>query len=223
MWISSDSDMHGYTRQERLPKGTIGLSDNSNNSLFLPPTRLTINATGDSKHRLGMLSELDYENVFFAEQDTEKYVTPPPKEGLRKASTSWIKKAATIATVAAFSISATMNNVLPKASKAILPQASILNPSATTPLAKETRLDNGVMVYGDAQATTALSDLVTEFPTIWQDEGFVKLPQDDWMKITLRDDWQSRLPSGNRAKIYPLGIKDREVIDKTFDEMHRQG
>ena len=178
-----------------------------------------------SKHRLGMLSELDYENVFFAEQDTEQYATPPPKESLRKASTgtSWIKKAATIATVAAFSISATINHVLPKAS-AILPQASVLKPSATAPdLAKETKLDNGVMVYGDAQATTALSDLVAEFPTIWQDEGFVKLPQDDWMKITLRDDWQSRLPSGNRAKIYPLGIKAREVIDKTFDEMHRQG
>ena len=121
------------------------------------------------KHRLGVLSELDYENVFFVDH------TPPPKEGLQKASTgtNWFKKAATIATVAAFSISATMNSILPQQplqqpSVAALPQASVLKPSATTPdLAKETRLDNGVIVYGNAQATTALSDLVIEFPTIW--------------------------------------------------------
>ena len=25
-----------------------------------------------------------------------------------------------------------------------------------------------------------------------------------------------------KAKVYPLGLKDREVIDKTFDELHRQ-
>ena len=43
------------------------------------------------------------------------------------------------------------------------------------------------------------------------------------MKITLRDNWQNRLPSTNKAKVYPLEIKDREVVDKTFDKMHRQG
>ena len=47
MWPSANSDIvqFGHARQERLPKGTIGLSDNSNNSLFLPPTESTINAT----------------------------------------------------------------------------------------------------------------------------------------------------------------------------------
>ena len=200
------------------------------------------------KHRLGTVSELDYENVFFTEHfnDTAESATPA-KERLRKApstqkSTNWIKKAATIATVAAFSISATMNSLLPKTDGGIselgkrpsieeipmqalnLPTAPSLNPSANTLLAKETRLDNGVMVYGDAQATTALSDLVAEFPQVWKDEGFVNIPEDRWMKITLRDDWQHRLPATNKSsKVYPLGVRDQKIVDDTFDKMQQQG
>lgn len=94
------------------------------------------------KHRLGTLCELDYENVFFAEHSAQLAEPPrkPPKTSLRKpsAGASWIKKAATIATAAAFSISATMNSLLPDQ-----------KPSADASLAKETRLANGVMVYGD--------------------------------------------------------------------------
>lgn len=87
--------------------------------------------------------------------------------------------------------------------------------------AQETRLPNGVMVYGDPQVTRALSDLVAEFPQVWEDTGFVNVPKDEWMKIPLKKDWQSRVNS--RAKIYPLGIKDREVVDRVFDELHEQG
>lgn len=43
------------------------------------------------------------------------------------------------------------------------------------------------------------------------------------MKVQLRHDWQNRLPNANKAKIYPLGLRDREVVDKTFDEMQKQG
>ena len=180
------------------------------------------------KQRLGTLCELDYENAFFAEHSSPSPPKEPPlkqpKGTLRKpspSSTSWIKKAATIATAAAFSISATMNNLLPNHD---------MKPSAAMPLsqqdvpnllAKETRLPNGVMVYGDKHATSSLANLVSEFPSVWKDEGFVKVPQDDWMKITLRDDWQTKLQP--KVKIYPLGQRDRDVVDKTFDEMHRQG
>ena len=51
---------------------------------------------------------------------------------MRKPSTSWIKKAATITTVAAFNIIATINSLL-----------------LDYNLVKETRLDNGVIIYGD--------------------------------------------------------------------------
>ena len=91
------------------------------------------------------------------------------------------------------------------------------------PLAtEENRLSNGVMVYGrNAEETQSLADLVYEFPDIWIDTGFVKVPEEEWMKHRLRDDWQTRI--SGKAKVYPLGIRDREVIDKVFNELHEQG
>lgn len=46
-------------------------------------------------------------------------------------------------------------------------------------LVKEIKLPNEVMVYGDSKVTLFLADLVAEFPTIWKDKGFVKVPIDD--------------------------------------------
>ena len=77
------------------------------------------------------------------------------------------------------------------------------------------------MVFGDSEETRLLSDLVASFPGLWEDNRFVKVPEKEWIKLELRQDWQSRV--SGRAKIYPLGIKDRDIIDRTFDELHRQG
>ena len=41
------------------------------------------------------------------------------------------------------------------------------------------------------------------------------------MKIPLRSDWESRIPT-RLARVYPLGIDNREVVDKTFDKLHEQ-
>ena len=77
------------------------------------------------------------------------------------------------------------------------------------------------MVYGDQSTVNKFSALVNEFPTLWQDHGFVNVPEDERMKITLRDDWQSRV--SGKAKIYPLGLRDKEVVNKTFNKLHEQG
>ena len=45
---------------------------------------------------------------------------------------------------------------------------------------------------------------------------------DGWMKSSLRDNWQSRLPIKERAKGYPLGLADRAVLDKIFDALQAQ-
>ena len=91
-------------------------------------------------------------------------------------------------------------------------------------LAEENRLSNGVMVYGkSSEEVEALTNLVHEFPDIWIDTGFVKVHEDEWMKLQLRNDWQDKMAGKGKAKIYPLGFKDREVIDKVFNELHSQG
>jgi hypothetical protein len=85
----------------------------------------------------------------------------------------------------------------------------------------ETKLPNCVTVYGNELTAQKLGALVAEFPNLWRDVGCVDLLMDQWMRIPLRSDWESRV--SGKAKIYPLGIKDRALVDKTFDELQQQG
>ena len=168
------------------------------------------------KLRLGMLCEIDYENVFFAEPTSQLQQGPCLQKGSAAKppanyQTGWIKKAATLASVASMTLAGSLSALVHHA---------IADP---VDIARETKLPNGVTVYGNKQDTKVLTSLVNEFPTLWEDEGFAKIPEEDWMKLTLRDDWQARLPKSNRAKIYPLGLEDRAVVDQTFDALQRQG
>ena len=49
----------------------------------------------------------------------------------------------------------------------------------------------------------------------------MELPQEEWMRIPLRSDWESRI--SGKAKVYPLGTRDKKLVDQTFDELHAQG
>ena len=63
-----------------------------------------------------------------------------------------------------------------------------------------------------------LSTIVTEYTEIWDDRGgFVDLPQEDWIRILLRADWESKITG--KLKVYPLGIKDRVIVDEVFDKL----
>lgn len=86
----------------------------------------------------------------------------------------------------------------------------------------ETTLANGVTVYGAPQAAAKLTAIVEEFEEIWIDKGgAVELPQEDWMRLPLRTDWESKITG--RPKVYPLGIKDRAIVDEVFDKLQAQG
>ena len=84
----------------------------------------------------------------------------------------------------------------------------------------ETVLDNGVNVYGDAAAVRQIADLVVEYPTIWESQGFVQIPLERWMTVPLKPSGESKV-SAIKPQIYPLGNETRRVIDDTFDEMHK--
>ena len=48
-------------------------------------------------------------------------------------------------------------------------------PLCQTDSSLETVLDNGVKVYGDATAVEQIAELVVEYPTIWESQGFVRI------------------------------------------------
>ena len=94
-------------------------------------------------------------------------------------------------------------------------------PTPTDP-SIETTLGNGVRVYGDEHAVTLLSQLVAEYPSIWESEGFVQIPPERWMKVPLKPGWEAKV-FAIKPSVYPLGNEACQLVDEMFDEMHRLG
>ena len=86
----------------------------------------------------------------------------------------------------------------------------------------ETRLDNRVRVYRDKYAVVLLAQLVAKYPSIWKSEGFVQIPPEHYMKVPLKPGCQAKV-SAIKPKVYPLGKEACQLIDETFDKMHRLG
>ena len=59
-------------------------------------------------------------------------------------------------------------------------------PEPREALKQEVKMTNGVTVYGTPAQTNALSRVVMQHPDLFTDRGFVKLPEDRWMRIPLK-------------------------------------
>ena len=62
--------------------------------------------------------------------------------------------------------------------------------------------------------------IVTEFSALFKNVKFVKLFEKNWMRISLRFDWQNRI--FEKIKVYSLNIRNRDLIDQIFDKLHEQ-
>lgn len=66
---------------------------------------------------------------------------------------------------------------------------SVLGAEPTLPPADalmETVLENEIRMFGDANVVRQISDLVTEYPSIWRSQGFVQIPPERLMKVPLK-------------------------------------
>ncbi len=191
--------------------------------------------------RLGTLQEADFDNCFHVTEgrsDVAELATRRPKKEHQK---SWIKRvfnkvvtASAIALLAtATPISSVKPGVTPEAmsgstSPKVAGDPSFSSPfSETTTLAPEIAvipteadivLPNGATVY---EGNPAIRSVVEEFPELWREGGFADVPQEEWMRIPLKSDWEQHVP--RTARVYPLGKDAKEVVDKTFDKLHDQG
>ena len=163
------------------------------------------NDTDDSviipKHlRLGTVSEIDYDNCLLATGEAADLAIAPALE-----ETSWHTK----------EIVATVQSQKASAAKQLA--------KSSMPKVEETKLPNGVTIYGsDTKATEAFRKAINDYPQLWQDHGsFAKLDEQYWMRIPLRNDWEDHAPS--KVRVYPLGTKDKQVVDEVFDKLHAQG
>ena len=98
-------------------------------------------------------------------------------------------------------------------------QTSTRAPTISIDSTLEHVLPNGTTVYGKPEVATRIAEVVNAYPTIWSDQGTtVDIPEDQWMPVTLKPDAELK-----PARVYPASAKDREVIDATFDKMHKDG
>jgi hypothetical protein len=72
----------------------------------------------------------------------------------------------------------------------------------------------------DQTLADRIEAIVVEFQNCWEDDGSpIDVPENERMEIPLVDGWQEKKI---RCKIYPVGVRDRQVIDEVFDGLHAQ-
>ncbi|KAI1005182.1 hypothetical protein K3495_g3037 [Podosphaera aphanis] len=97
------------------------------------------------------------------------------------------------------------------------------NQSSSASARRERTLFNDITIFGDDSQAQALEELVENIGVLWTDQRkFAIPPNNQDMTIPLVEDWETRYKLG-QARVYPVGEKYREIIDKTFDELHSQG
>ncbi|KAJ5853984.1 hypothetical protein N7534_006527 [Penicillium rubens] len=86
---------------------------------------------------------------------------------------------------------------------------------------KQTKLPNGVTVYGDPDTVAKLAQVVNEFD-IWarpgRKPGLVNIPKERWMRLRLKPG--VTLP---RTQVYKLAPRAQNLLDTTFDKLHDEG
>ena len=148
------------------------------------------------KQKLGEISELD-------DSATDCYAIDPSNHDLAsktpKRRPNWVKSGFRRMVAAAAAFSAAMS---PEVSEIVHP--------------------TGVTIHGEPAARASIAATVEAFPSLWQDTGnVVNVPESEFMDIPLVDNWRELYKPG-QARVYPLGQRDKAVIDEAFDKLHQQ-
>ena len=87
--------------------------------------------------------------------------------------------------------------------------------------------NNDVMMINDItahnsfkEAITAFNTLINEYLKLWTDQDFVNFSEKNWMRLSLKFDWKSKVK--NKVKIYSLDVKNKTVVDDTFNKLQAQ-
>lgn len=182
--------------------------------------------------RLETVQEADFDNCYHVTEGQKDVVELASRHPAKKHKGSWIKRvfnkfvttsAVTMLATAAVAVSAVPATFPVTTGMVPTPALSTFSPPtpkvAVATSATDTILSNGVTIHENN--SSSIQGLVEEFPTLWQEGGFAKLPEQEWMRIPLKSDWEKDVPKTPR--VYPLSTESKDVVDKTFDKLHDQG
>ena len=84
-----------------------------------------------------------------------------------------------------------------------------------------TTLFNNVTIHNFFDnAVKVFIKFVHEFFSLWINQEFVNLFEQNWMKISLKANWKFKIK--NKVKMYFVEIKNRIVINETFNKLHKK-
>ena len=87
--------------------------------------------------------------------------------------------------------------------------------------APEVTTKEGIRIYAiDLQLAQRFIRIYKSFPKLQRDEGLIKVPPDELIHIPLVKGQQNQKI---KSYIYSLSSQDREVLNKIFNKLYRQG
>ena len=104
-----------------------------------------------------------------------------------------------------------------KISHRLIKKTADLKPNRDT---TETKLYNGVTVFGDHENAKDFEELIKTYDSLWKKKDtLIKISESAYMPISLKLDWVDHLKIN---RVYFFEIEDRTLIDETFDKLHQQ-
>ena len=166
-------------------------------------------------HRLGTVYDTDFDNCYLVSQeDQADAINLATRIPSSEHHGSWFKRVLKVLKPAAVAMLAASYSAFPATETTVLPKPKDISVSATP---NDIVMPNGVTIFGNAGS---LQSAVDRFPSLWEEGEFAKIPQEDWMRIPLRADWEQKVPKTPR--VYPLSNDAKKVVDKVFDKLHSQ-
>ena len=77
------------------------------------------------------------------------------------------------------------------------------------------------MIHNSSQKVmTSFKNFVNKFSDLWIDQDFVNLSVENWIKISLKTNWEDKIK--DKAKVYSTRTKDKKFLNQIFDKLHQQ-
>ncbi len=74
-----------------------------------------------------------------------------------------------------------------------------------------------ITVYENDVERQKFDKIINEFSDIWKDARFINVSKEQWMRLSLKKDWQNKMIS--KIKIYSSNTKNRKIINDTFNRL----
>ncbi len=84
----------------------------------------------------------------------------------------------------------------------------------------EKKISFEVIVYENESEKQEFDKLINEFSKIWKDEEFIDVSEEQWMRFSLKEEWQDKMTT--KIKIYSFEIDDRKIVNDIFNRLQAQ-